>query len=269
MFFYLSKIFWLVAAPTHLLVLVAALGILLLFTRFMRQGRLLALAGVAGLLIIGATPVGRMLTRPLEDRFPRPDVASGITGMIVLGGAIGTARGEVVFNEAATRMTASIELAHRFPGARIAFTGGSAALIGRADMSEAEAARRFYLSQGIAAERLILEDKSRNTRQNAILLKPLLRQKPGERWLLVTSASHMPRSVGIFRKAGIEVIPYPVDFTTSGTLRDFIGVNREFVDGLKRTDNAVREWVGLLAYRLVGYTDAILPSPSPGSSSAP
>jgi uncharacterized SAM-binding protein YcdF (DUF218 family) len=269
MFFYLSKIFWLFAAPTNLLLLVAGLGTLLLFTRFMRWGRLLALAGVVGLLIIGATPVGRMLTRPLEDRFPRPDISSGITGMIVLGGAIGAARGDVVFNEAATRMTASVELARRFPDARIAFTGGSAALIGQADMTEAEAARRFYLSQGITAGRLILEDKSRNTRENAVLLKPMLAQKPGERWLLVTSAFHMPRSVGIFRTAGIEVIPYPVDFTTSGTLRDIIGINREFADGFERTDRAVREWLGLLAYRLAGYTDALFPSPSPGSSSAP
>jgi uncharacterized SAM-binding protein YcdF (DUF218 family) len=189
--------------------------------------------------------------------------------MIVLGGAIGAARGDVVFNQSASRMTASVELARRFPDSRIAFTGGSATLIGRADMTEAEAARRFYLSQGIAAERLILEDESRNTRENAVLLKPLLAQKPGERWLLVTSAFHMPRSVGIFRKAGVEVIPYPVDFTTSGTLRDFIGVNREFADGFERTDRAVREWVGLLAYRLVGYTDALFPSPSPSPLSAP
>ena len=128
-------------------------------------------------------------------------------------------------------------------------------------MTEAEAARRLFVSAGIDPARLILEDKSRNTYENAVLLKPLLGQKPGENWLLVTSADHMPRSVGIFRQAGVAIVPYPVDYATSGTLRDVLHVNREFSQGLMRTDRAAREWVGLIAYWLAGHTGTPLPGP--------
>jgi uncharacterized SAM-binding protein YcdF (DUF218 family) len=158
-------------------------------------------------------------------------------------------------------MTTSADLALRLPQAKLAFTGGSAALLGPGGPTEADAARAFYLSLGIAPERLILEDRSRNTVENAVFLKPLLGQKPGERWLLVTSAWHMPRSVGIFRKAGIAVVPYPVDFASSGTMRDFFGINRDLSRGLKETDQMAKEWVGLLASWLAGHSDALLPSP--------
>lgn len=261
MFFYLSKLFWLVASPANLLVILAGLGAALCFTRFVRFGRALAVLAVFGLVLAGFGPLGSIIARPLEDRFPRTTLPADVAGIIVLGGGIGSARGEPTFNSAASRMTASVDLARRYPAARIAFTGGSAAVLMAAEMSEAEAARRFYLSQGIAPERLILEDQSRNTVENAALLKPMLNQQPGEAWLLVTSALHMPRSVGIFRKAGIAIIPYPVDYVTTGTPRDYFRPNRELINGLERTDRAVKEWLGLLAYHLAGYTDALLPGP--------
>jgi uncharacterized SAM-binding protein YcdF (DUF218 family) len=113
---------------------------------------------------------------------------------------------------------------------------------------------------------LILEDRSRNTRENAAFLKPLLQQKPGERWLLVTSAWHMPRSVGVFRKAGIDIIPHPVDFSTTGSGADMLRFSRGFSHGLGLTDLAVKEWIGLIAYRLAGYTDELVPGPASSSS---
>ena len=102
-----------------------------------------------------------------------------------------------------------------------------------------------------------------NTLENAILSKDLARPQPGERWLLVTSAYHMPRAIGIFRKAGFDVEPYPVDWRTSGSgdaLRPFPTVG----DGLRRTDTAVREWVGLLVYWLMGMSSSLFPAPMPG-----
>ncbi|MCU0885079.1 MAG: YdcF family protein [Beijerinckiaceae bacterium] len=261
MFFYLSKLIWLLIAPVNLLLLFILAGVLLGFTRFARSGRVLALLAMAGLLFAGFGPASTMLARPLEDRFPRPANLDGITGIIVLGGAIGLNRGEVTFNAAASRMTTSAELALRLPQTRLAFTGGSAGLLGQGGPTEADAARAFYLSLGIAAERLILEDRARNTVENARFLKPLLAQKPGERWLLITSAWHMPRSVGVFRQAGIAVVPYPVDFVSSGTTRDLFGVNRDLSRALQETDQMAKEWVGLLGYWLAGHTDALLPSP--------
>lgn len=265
MFFYPSKLFWLLAAPTNALALAALLGLMLCFTRFARAGRWLGLAAALGLVTIGAGPVSNWLMRPLEDRFPRPELTGGITGMIVLGGAIGTSRGEVVMNDSAARMTVSAALAYRFPEAKIVFTGGDASLFadepGIEAATEAEAARRFYTSVGIDPARLILEGQSRNTRENATMTKPLLGQKPGERWLLITSAWHMPRSVGVFRRAGIEVIPYPVSYVTRGDAADWRRVNGDFSNGFKYTNQAVKEWIGLIAYWAAGYTDALLPGP--------
>ena len=84
--------------------------------------------------------------------------------------------------------------------------------------------------------------------------------KPGERWLLVTSAWHMPRSMGSFRAAGFPVTAYPVDYRTRGgedARRGFLHTS----EGLRRLDLMVKEWLGLLAYRLSGRTDALFPAP--------
>ena len=86
--------------------------------------------------------------------------------------------------------------------------------------------------------------------------------KPGERWLLVTSAFHMPRSIGVFRQAGFTVEAFPVDWRTRGSedvLRPFATMG----DGLRRTDTAVREWVGLAVYWLSGKSSELFPRPAP------
>jgi uncharacterized SAM-binding protein YcdF (DUF218 family) len=265
MFFYPSKLLWFVAQPTNALTLVVLLSAILLFTRLARPARWLALMAGLGLLTAGMSPLPYWLLRPLEDRFPKVEMTGDVAGIIVLGGAIGTTRGMTSLNDAGARMTDSTALALKFPKAKLVFSGGDATLVEELDATEAkteaEAARRFYVSLGIDERRLILEDKSRNTRENAILTKALINQKPGERWLLITSAWHMPRSVGIFRQAGIDVVPYPVDYATRGIARDYRQLNRGFSYGLSLTDLAVKEWVGLLVYRLAGYTDSLLPGP--------
>jgi uncharacterized SAM-binding protein YcdF (DUF218 family) len=121
-------------------------------------------------------------------------------------------------------------------------------------------ASRLLKELGVAPERILIEQQSRNTVENAVLSKQIAQPKPGERWLLVTSAYHMPRSVGVFRQAGFPVEPYPVDWRTRGfadALRPFSTIG----DGLRRTDTAVREWIGLAAYWLTGRTSAFFPGP--------
>ena len=115
---------------------------------------------------------------------------------------------------------------------------------------------------GIASSRLLMERGSRNTLENAEFSKAIVNPKPGERWLMVTSAFHMPRAVGLFRKAGFEVEAYPVDWKV-GKGNDIFTFSNLAGDGLGRADTAVREWMGLIAYRLAGRTDALLPGPNP------
>jgi uncharacterized SAM-binding protein YcdF (DUF218 family) len=264
MFFTASKIFWFVAEPVSLAIVVGVLGILLGFTRFARAGR----AVMAGAIIVLAagllTPLGAVLLRPLEERFPPPpaDIPAP-AGIIVLGGAVDTekseARGQIYFRPDAARMTAGVELARRYPSARLVFTGGSGGVLGEGP-AEAIGARKLWLSLGVPKERMMFEAKSRNTWENALFTRDLVKPKPGETWLLVTSAWHMPRSVGIFQHLGFDVIPYPVAYRTFGDARDFLRPTRVF-DKVIMLDYGVREWVGLLAYRLAGKTDALFPAP--------
>ena len=152
-------------------------------------------------------------------------------------------------------MTTGVELARRYPTARLVFTGGSAGLLGEGP-AEAIGARKLWLSLGVPAERMTFEAKSRDTWENALFTRDLVKPKPGETWLLVTSAWHMPRSVGIFRHLGFDVIPYPVAYRTFGNERDFLQP-ASVIDKVIMLDYSVREWVGLLAYRLAGKTDAL------------
>jgi uncharacterized SAM-binding protein YcdF (DUF218 family) len=265
MFFYLSKILWFFAAPSTLIVGAMTLGTALAFTtRFARVGRRLAGLGALAFLVFGSGPFGGLIVGALERRFPPFVADSGPApdGVIVLGGAIGEAEvapgvWQVAMNDGAERMTEGLALARRFPQARFVFTGGKAALI-KQDRSESEAARQLWASLGYPVERILFEDQSRNTVENAVNTAALVRPKPGERWLLVTSAHHMPRSIGIFRKAGFDVIAAPVDYRT-GFKR--IATPREASGGLFLLDLGVREWIGLVAYRLTGKSSAVFPAP--------
>jgi len=264
MFFIASKIFWFVAEPVSLAIVVGVLGILLGFTRFARAGRPLMVGAIIALAAGLLTPLGALLLRPLEERFPPPPAnIPAPAGIIVLGGAVDTekseARGQVSLTADAARMTTGVELARRYPSARLVFSGGSASLLGE-EPPEAISARKLWLSLGVPAERMTFESKSRNTWENAVFTRDLVKPKPGETWLLVTSAWHMPRSVGIFRHLGFDVIPYPVAYRTFGDERDVL-LPTSVIDKVIMLDDSVREWVGLLAYRLADKTDALFPAP--------
>ncbi len=263
MFFVISKLFWLVAEPINFILILGVLGVLLSLSPWARFGRGLAATAIILLAIAGFSPVGALLLRPLEDRFPPPAQMVAPAGIIVLGGALDAdltfARGVPTLLAPAARLTAGVALARRFPKARLVFTGGSASISGKG-ASEAPAVRGLWLSLGVPADQMIFEEKSRNTWENAVFTRALVDPKPDETWLLVTSAWHMPRSMGIFRKAGFNVIAYPVDYRTYGDARDFWPPHMA-LDELGMVDNAMHEWIGLAAYHLAGRTDAWFPGP--------
>jgi len=264
MFFLLAKVLGFFALPSNLLISLGLFGIVLIATRYARAGRRLAAASLVLLAIAGWSPLGNALILPLEERFPPWDASRGApTGIVSLGGAIDTvvspARNEVALNEAAERLTAMAELVRRYPQAHVVFSGGSGRLI-HPDTTEAELAVRLLESFGIERQRIILESTSRDTDENARFTKELVQPKNGERWLIVTSAHHMPRAIGAFRAAGFPVEAFPVDYRTRGAV-DLLRPFATLGDGLRRTDTAVREWVGLVMYRLTGRTRELFPAP--------
>lgn len=261
MFFFASKLFWFLAAPSNLLPLLGLLGLLIGLRRPSLGGAVAALS-LSALLVAGMSPVAQLVARPLEERFPAySDDGRPVAGVIVLGGSIDAPeslrRGQIVANDAGERMMALGDLARRLPGARLVFSGGPGAL-GAPD-SEATAVQRFAGTLGVEPSRIVFEGASSNTRENALFTAALVPPRPDERWLLVTSAFHMPRAMGCFRGVGYEVVAYPVDYRI--TSPSVPGPIRIVSDGLAVLDVASKEWVGLVAYRLAGYVDALWPGP--------
>ena len=264
LFFVLSKTVGSLLLPSNFMIGLLLLGAILLATRRARLGRRLMVIATILLAICAFAPIGNMLIYPLEQRFPAWDPARGAPdGIVILGASIeadlSAAHGTAIVRSAPDRIIRGAMLAHAYPNARILYTGGSANLFSN-DAREADFAASILEGLGIAKSRLIMERRSRNTLENAEFSRDLVKPKPGERWLLVTSAFHMPRSVGLFRKAGFAVEPYPVDWRV-GELGDFRAFSGIAAEGLLRTDAAVREWMGLIAYRLTGKIEQLFPGP--------
>lgn len=261
MFFLLSKAFAFVLTPSNFLVLMGLLGLALVLLRWLKSGWSLLTLGIAGVALAGWSPLGPAMLMTLEDRFPKQEIPSTITGIVMLGGAVDIhitqARGSEAWNDQAERITAVAELANRFPAARIILSGGS----GHPDaISESSIAKQALAAMGVPEARMELETRSRNTCENASESIITAKPKTSEAWLLVTSASHMPRAVACFRAANFPVTPFPVDYHTRGS-EDLRRTQESIAEGLIQTDLAAHEWVGLISYRLAGLTRELFPGP--------
>lgn len=257
----LSQIAAFSTVPSNLLPALGLLGLIVALVRRRRGGLWLASLGIGGTLIAGILPIANIVIRPLEERFPKyQEDGRPIDGIIVLSGAVDLARsfdrGEFSLNGAAERFVSFAEMARRHPEARLVYTGYSSG----PSRSEAQLAAEQMTRLGLSTKRLLIETASRTTWDNARNTKALLGASAQGRWVLITSAWHMPRAMGCFQKVGLTVIPYPVDYQTRGrsdSIRPFTIVGH----GLQRLDIAVREWLGLFGYRMSGRTDSFFPGP--------
>ena len=255
--FVLSKIFGLLAAPSTMLLLLLVAGAALHLMR-RRIGARLMIASAGLWLTIAALPLSAWLALPLENRHPDPAPPARVDGIILLGGIVRSeltkAHGVVSLSDRADRLTGFLALARRYPDARLIFTGGTGAIGPAGDVApEADDLRRLVGDLGLDPARVVWEDRSRNTIENALFSKALMAPRPGETWLLVTSAWHMPRSVAVFEAAGWPVTPWPVDRRANPRL-GFDPSGR-----LELLDLVVKEYQGLIAYRLMGRTKAVWP----------
>jgi uncharacterized SAM-binding protein YcdF (DUF218 family) len=155
-------------------------------------------------------------------------------------------------------VTVAVELVRQYPIARIVFSGGNADLF--SGPPEADFVLRFFENFGVPRNRITVEAQSRDTAENAVFTKSLIALKPGERWLLITSAMHMPRAIGAFRQAGFPVEAHPVDYQTDGW-EDLWKFSGSLMGGIDRTDAAVHEWLGLFAYWVTGRIPVLFPGP--------
>jgi uncharacterized SAM-binding protein YcdF (DUF218 family) len=262
MSFIIGKFAWIVLKPSNLLAAIFALGLVLRLIGRRRTGRVMMGVSLAIVLACTVLPIGAWLLSPLENRFAAPALPERADGVIVLGGAIepglSADRKALSLNGNAERLVAFAALARRYPAANLVFTGGSGNPF-RPDLREGDWIGGFLDAAGIERERVVIERESRNTYENARFAKAIVRPEAGQMWVIITSARHMPRAVGIFRKQGWAVLPYPVDYRTRREVGVGLGFN--LAGGLAALDEAAYEWFGLAHYRLSGRIDAWFPPP--------
>jgi uncharacterized SAM-binding protein YcdF (DUF218 family) len=256
MLFIAAKLLDLAIQPLNWVALFLALGLIGLRRR-PRAASAVLWAALGLLIVQGWQPLPDALIRQFEARHPAPGSQTDLShfaGLVVLGGAlepayVWTSHDQPALNDGAERMTAGLPLLQRYPGFQLLFTGGEGELLAHG-LSEAERARIFYQSMGVPPQRLIFEAASRTTYENAVLSAALPGVDKTRPWLLVTSAFHMPRAMGVFQKAGWNVIAYPVDYRTG----DETPWSRySLVGGAGAWHLALHELAGLLSYRLMGY----------------
>lgn len=261
LFFWLSKLLWLLAAPDSLLVLLLTLSFLLLYFGARRQS-LYLLGSISVFTVVTLLfPVGGWLLHPLESRFAaNPKLPGHIDGVIVLAGSELGPRSAIwrqtELGEGSERNWYFQKFIRDYPKAKHVFTGGSGSMLDQ-QYKGATVARNMLIEQGLDISNVVFEEASRNTYENAKFSMQLINPEQGQNWLLITSAFHMPRSVGIFSQLGWQVIPFPVDHRSEpGRL---LKPDANFAEHLKQLTVAVREWLGLVAYYLSGKTSELLP----------
>ena len=250
--FVFSKLVGALIRPETWLVLGIAGGLVALLLGRLRLARRVLAATLVATLLVAVFPLGEVLVRPLESRFPANPTLTKVDGIVALGGAedsqLSEIWGQPQLLEGAERFTAALELARRFPKARVVFAGGSDRLRNQAGnyATESDVAEAFFLAQGLDASRLQVEGRSRNTTENARYSLPLAQPRDGETWVLVTSAFHMPRALNTFSEAGWPpLLPYPVDYR-SGRFVD--GIGWDLAQNLHLLNVALKEYVGLLVH---------------------
>lgn len=262
MYLLLSTVFSSLALPINLIAGSSVVVLLLAFVGSTYANRAMMVV-LCAFVCCAFSPLGNVLLTPLEQRFDAKFPES-VDGIIILGGSYDTQiRGylsTIILEENTQPVAAVAALAKKYPNARIVFSGGGYETPDR--MTEADFAKDLFISFGIGSERITTERQSRNTVENARFTAALLRPTPNSVWLLVTSAHHMPRAMGTFRKAGFNVEAFPVGWRTHGW-GDFWRPALSVTENLRRIDVASHEWFGLTIYSLLGYTTAWFPGEKP------
>jgi uncharacterized SAM-binding protein YcdF (DUF218 family) len=253
--FLASKLLTFAIEPLFWVLILLACGLLLLRLR-PRLGRGLAWTALLVLIASFWTSGSEVLVRELESRYP-PSATIDMhqqVGVVVLGGALSSpelwaAHHQVGLNKQAERMTEAVALLRQYPHLQLLFTGGIAKVSGTG-ATEAERAKVFFDAMGVDPSRVVYEASSRNTYENALYSATLPGVDKRQPWLLLTSAFHMPRAMGVFDRAGWHVTPWPVDYRTTphDSWFDF-----SLQYGPALWSLALHEWLGIWAYKAAGW----------------
>ena len=261
--YFISKLFWLLAAPANLFCLLLLVAAFASFGRSEKQrcfGRKLTFTLALLVFVIAVFPVHEWLLAPLENRF-KPIMPHHVDGIILLAGGenptLTRARNQPALGNSSRRYLTFASLALSFPQAQLVFTGGNPHLSNQSGIKTGTVAREILQSLRIPLDHAVFEENSRNTFENALHSAALVHPKPEQNWLLVTAATHMPRAMAVFRKAGWNVFPAPTDYLGDGSFSFKLSFN--LYDHLTAINFALREYFGLFHYWLTGKIDQLWP----------
>ena len=261
MFFIISKILGFMVDPFNLVTLLLLFGLAFLLKKSV-VGRKLICIGIVMLFICGSNCVPMYCISILENRIPASNIPDEIDGIIVLTGMVNmkSSRAKLVeLSSSADRIINGIILAQKHPQAKLIITGGTGSLIQNESLKEADYLKRLSIALGVKEQRILIERESRNTHEHTEKLAKLI-PKDGI-WILVTSAYHMPRALGCFRESGFNVLPYPVDYQNKLDRYTWLNLSTFWpsTGNFQKITKALHEWVGLVFYHLLGYTDSFFP----------
>ncbi len=265
----LSKVVHWLLDPVHFLLLLFVLGALIrLLNRGIHawSGKLVQFLALGAVLALFFLPLGSRLLEPLENRFPAyrfQSEAGRLDGVIILGGAVDLrasmdSAALIQVGSASDRILTAIEVLAQ-SNLDLYLTGGDGALTRRVEVGEAALVAEWLGQQGFDSDRIRVESQSRNTAEHPQALLEEFPELQTGLYGLVTSAFHMPRAVGVFRKSGIAVVPIPVDYRSDRGRAIVFG---QGIVEWERFALAAREWGGLFFYFALGRTDHVFPSPT-------
>ncbi len=269
MSFVVPRLIWLAFNPMTILLVLICVALLLQLTIWRRAGRRLLVFCATIIVILSVLPIGSLMLAALEGQYPpMRRFPQRVDGIIVLGGAtqplIAIVRNQTSVNDNADRLLEFAALARRYPEARLVFSGGYGGL-GESVLTQADVVARLLKEGGLDTSRIVFEAEARNTNDSPRLISERIRPRPNEVWLLVTSAAHMARSLGVFRKQGWNVIAYPCDYRTRGGMRS-LTFRFDISGGLHQFAQASRAWTALAAYYVMGRINELFPPALPPAS---
>lgn len=259
--FILSKYLWAIFQPGNFLLILIIIGLVLYSFKKQKTAKTLYFLCSIVMIIISVIPISNWLIAPLENRFGKITINKEINGIIVLGGSeqvhLSNNEIQMSFNGNIDRLLQFVYLGRKYPNAKMIFSGGNGSVI-KSNYSESDVAKRFFDFVGFDTNRIVFEDQSRNTYENALFSKQMIKPSNKENWILITSAISMPRAVGCFRNLEWEVIPFPVDYLLNHDKSNH-SFNFNLANGLSNVNKAFYEWAGLLFYYALDRTSTFFP----------
>ena len=260
MAFYFSKYFWLIFNPFNLFIFIIFFALIINFFSKGFLNKILFFLIFVSFIITGVMPTGKYLIYTLEKEFhDKIILPDKIDGILILSGASNPELTEE-FNQinlsgSVERLTESIQLINQYPLAKIIFSGGSGTLK-KFSLTQGEVVKMLFNNFDIDTSKIIFELNARNTYENILLSKKIANPMPSENWLLVTSAFHMSRAMNVAETLEWTFIPFAVDFKVSKNFFWLPSLN--FFENMNTFQFSSHEWIGLLAYYLMGRSNKII-----------